>query len=123
MKKAVSYPVDKVVSGYKITTTCLGKGNFAEVRVGINVQEIGERVAVKIINKKNIPTSDKVLIERELKVLKEISHPNLIRALAITEDTDYHYVISELGGKDLYDHLDDIGRMSERQAKKFSHKF
>ena len=52
----------------------IGEGTFATVRLAVNKQT-GEKVAIKIMEKNKIVQKvDKIRIEREIKVLKNLMH-------------------------------------------------
>ena len=56
----------------------IGEGTFATVRLAINKQT-GEQVAIKIMEKsKIVQEEDKIRIDREIKVLKNLRHPNIV---------------------------------------------
>jgi calcium/calmodulin-dependent protein kinase I len=71
---------------------------------------------VKIINKKLIERSHIFvqLLQNELQILGEKSHPNLIRIVDLIEDDIYIYVVSELAqGGELFDRLAQANRFTE----------
>ena len=73
----------------------IGKGKFGLVNLGIQ-KETGQKVAIKILNKKKIKTiKDKELIKFEIGILNICHHPNIIRLLDHLEDKDYIYIITE----------------------------
>ena len=57
----------------------LGKGNFAVVRLGTH-RLTKTKVAVKIVDKRELESENLVKISREIKVMRHLaSHPNIIR--------------------------------------------
>ena len=70
----------------------LGNGKFGLVKLGINKQT-KEKVAIKIMNKKKMDTSDIELMRTEIEILKICQHPNIIRLYDIFENIDYIYII------------------------------
>ena len=61
----------------------IGTGAFGKVRRAVHTPT-GRPVAVKILNKNKIVTQkDAQRIEREIKILKKISHPNLLKLLQL----------------------------------------
>ena len=73
----------------------IGKGTFSIVKLGIN-RRTGEKVAIKILEKKKILTkSDAERVKREIDILKNINHINLIKINKIKEDSKYYYIIME----------------------------
>ena len=73
----------------------IGKGTFSIVKLGID-RITGEKVAIKILNKKKIfNKKDAERIEREIQILKNINHINLIKIIKIKEDSENYYMIME----------------------------
>ena len=84
----------------------LGNGKFGLVKLGINKQT-KEKVAIKIMNKKKMDTSDIELMRTEIEILKICQHPNIIRLYDIFENIDYIYIIMEYcQGGDLFSYLE-----------------
>lgn len=77
-----------------------------------------------MINKKLIERSHIFvqLLQNELQILGEKSHPNLIRIVDLVEDDLYIYVVSELAeGGELFDRLSQMSRFTESQAADIIH--
>ena len=73
----------------------IGKGKFGVVNLGIH-KKTGQQVAIKILNKENIiTTEDKELVSIEIGILKLCHHPNIVRLLDHLENTDYIYIVTE----------------------------
>ena len=84
----------------------LGNGKFGLVKLGINKQT-KEKVAIKIMNKKKMDSSDIELMRSEIEILKICQHPNIIRLYDIFENIDYIYIIMEYcPGGDLFTYLE-----------------
>ena len=67
---------EKIMCDFTIKQV-IGEGTFATVRLAVNKQT-EEQVAIKIMEKsKIVQKEDKVRIEREIKVLKNLRHPNI----------------------------------------------
>ncbi|MCQ2818467.1 MAG: protein kinase, partial [archaeon] len=65
----------------------LGEGTFGVVRLATHVIT-GEKVAVKILDKQKIlEEADKVRIEREIKILKNLRHNNIIHLYSVIQTT------------------------------------
>ena len=57
------------------------------------------------------------LFQNELKILGEISHPNLIRIIELLEDDKFFYIVSELVmGGELFNRLTKLKSFTESQA-------
>jgi serine/threonine protein kinase len=50
------------------------------------------RVAVKIMNKKDMTLQDLELVKTEIEILKISQHPNIIRLYDVFENVDYIYI-------------------------------
>ena len=83
----------------------LGKGKFGLVKLGVN-KETKQKVAVKIMNKNNMDSSDLELVRTEIEILKICQHPYIIKLYDIFENVDYIYIIMEYcSGGDLLSYL------------------
>lgn len=69
----------------------LGKGKFGLVRLGIH-KETERKVAIKIMNKKEMNNQDLELVKTEIEILKVCQQPNIIRLYDIFENLDYIYI-------------------------------
>ena len=96
----------------------IGKGKFGVVNLGIH-KKTQQQVAVKIINKDNIKTTeDKELGRIEIGILKLCHHPNVVRLLDHLENEDYIFIVMEyIEGGTLGQYLKKRNfNFSERQA-------
>jgi 5'-AMP-activated protein kinase, catalytic alpha subunit len=65
------------------------------VKLGIHIPT-GEKVAIKILEKDRIEDqSDVQRVSREIEILKQIRHPNIIQLYEIIEDRSHLYLITE----------------------------
>ena len=102
LKKATGYT--NLLDIYDIKQK-LGKGKFGLVKLGINKQT-KQKVAVKIMNKNNMDSSDLELVRTEIEILKICQHPYIIKLYDIFENVDYIYIIMEYcPGGDLFSYL------------------
>jgi len=103
LKKATGYT--NLLDIYEVKEK-LGNGKFGLVKLGIN-KHTKEKVAIKIMNKKKMDTSDIELMRTEIEILKICQHPNIIRLYDIFENIDYIYIIMEYcPGGDLFSYLE-----------------
>ena len=80
------------IGNYEIKQT-IGKGTFSKVKLGINNQT-KEKVAIKILEKSKIKNlNDLTRLKREIHILKNFSHINLIKTYEIIENANYHFII------------------------------
>ncbi|KAG8874723.1 hypothetical protein FRB97_005681 [Tulasnella sp. 331] len=97
----------------------LGEGEFGKVKLGLH-QEYGEEVAVKLIRRGSVDNAVRFSkIEREIEVLKNIRHPNIVRLYDVIETDKYIGIILEYAsGGELFDHILAHRYLRERDAAK-----
>ena len=92
IKEAIGYV--KFSDFYDLKET-IGKGKFSVVHLAIH-KKTQQKVAVKIINKERIKTTeDKELVRIEIGILKLCHHPNIVRLLDHLENEDYIFIVTE----------------------------
>jgi 5'-AMP-activated protein kinase catalytic alpha subunit len=98
----------------------LGEGTFGNVKLGKHIQS-GQLVAVKILEKNRITDqADVERVIREMKILKSIRHPNVIKLYEIIETKSNIYLMMEYAsGGELFDYIVAKDRLSERESFKF----
>ena len=98
----------------------LGEGTFGTVRLATH-QIKKEKVAIKILDKKKIlEETDKTRLEREIKIMKIIRHPNIVHLYNVIQTNQYIYLIMEyISGKELFDYIIKKGKLKEKEACKF----
>ena len=69
----------------------LGKGKFGLVRLGID-KNTQRKVAIKIMNTKEMNNQDLELVKTEIEILKVCQQPNIIRLYDVYENLDYIYI-------------------------------
>ena len=95
----------------------IGKGTFSTVRLAID-RESGEKVAIKILKKEKILNKgDLERAEREINILKKISHINLIKIYKTVEDSEAYYMIMEFCEKgELFNYITKNIRLDENES-------
>ncbi|XP_076010467.1 serine/threonine-protein kinase ULK1a [Genypterus blacodes] len=97
----------------------IGHGAFAVVFKGRHKEKRDWEVAVKCINKKNLAKSQ-VLLGKEIKILKELKHDNIVRLLDYQEIGGCVYLVMEYcNGGDLAEYLHSKGTLSEDTIRVF----
>jgi [calcium/calmodulin-dependent protein kinase] kinase len=85
----------------------IGKGNFAKVKKIFN-KDTKETLAMKVINKQQLRkravgpgTTRFTAVEKEVAIMKKISHPFILKLIEIIDDPDHHkqYLIQEFVAK------------------------
>lgn len=96
----------------------LGQGAFGLVRLCMH-RDSGKTFAIKIMAKRAIEKQQIYveLLQNELSILGEKSHPNIIRIVDLMEDHDNYYVVSEVvKGGELFKRLTKVTSFTEQQA-------
>ncbi|XP_034047485.1 serine/threonine-protein kinase ULK1 isoform X3 [Thalassophryne amazonica] len=97
----------------------IGHGAFAVVFKGRHREKHEWEVAVKCINKKNLAKSQ-ALLGKEIKILKELKHDNIVALLDFQETASSVYLVMEYcSGGDLADYLHSKGTLSEDTIRVF----
>ncbi|RVE65613.1 hypothetical protein OJAV_G00118520 [Oryzias javanicus] len=97
----------------------IGHGAFAVVFKGRHREKHDWEVAVKCINKKNLAKSQ-TLLGKEIKILKELKHENIVALLDFQETVSSVYLVMEYcNGGDLADYLHSKGTLSEDTIRVF----
>ncbi|ODV90381.1 hypothetical protein CANCADRAFT_24132 [Tortispora caseinolytica NRRL Y-17796] len=106
------------IGRYHIIKT-LGEGSFGKVKLAYNVSN-GQRVALKIINRKTLAKSDmQGRVEREISYLRLLRHPHIIKLYEVMKSQDQIVMVIEFAGRELFDYIVQKGRMSEGEARRF----
>ena len=89
---------------YHIDTKVLGTGHFGSVRQCIH-RVTGERYAVKSISKTD-PDIKHGALAREIILLQDMKHDNIIRLVDVFEDTDHVHLVTDIcTGGELFDRI------------------
>ena len=59
-------------------------------------KENGKKVAIKIIEKKNVGEEYKKNLDTEMMILKKVDHPHIIKLEEMFETDDHLYLVMEL---------------------------
>mmetsp|Transcript_18465 Transcript_18465/g.36964 ORF Transcript_18465/g.36964 Transcript_18465/m.36964 type:complete len:504 (+) Transcript_18465:28-1539(+) len=88
---------------YHIQPKELGHGHYGVVRK-CQERATGEWFAIKSIRKKKVGKLD--VLRREIDILKEVDHPNIIKLHEVYEDEKYLHLVTELcTGGELFDRI------------------
>lgn len=94
----------------------IGRGGFSVVVEGTE-KKTGEKFAIKCIRKTMVEGDDIKLLRREIKIMKKVSHPNILKLFEVFEDDEEFFLVMELvKGKELFDKIVEKGQYSERDA-------
>lgn len=96
----------------------IGSGAFSEVKRCLHIPT-GQLRAVKIIYKAGLHNEqiDERLLLNEVKILRSLDHPNILRCFEMYEDRLKYYLITELcEGGELFNRIVQLRHFSEMQA-------
>jgi len=95
----------------------IGKGTFSTVRLAYD-RESGKKVAIKILKKEKILNKgDLERAEREISILKKLSHINLIKIYKTVEDSEAYYMVMEYCEKgELFNYITKNIRLDENES-------
>ncbi|XP_014474654.1 PREDICTED: serine/threonine-protein kinase par-1 [Dinoponera quadriceps] len=106
MHRRVGYKnYDGKIAGLYDLEETLGRGHFAVVKLARHVFT-GEKVAVKVIEKSKLDEVSRAHLFQEVRCMKLVQHPNVVRLYEVIDTQTKLYLILELGdGGDLYDYI------------------
>lgn len=94
----------------------LGMGSFATVKLAIRKKDKLE-VAVKQIKKDNLSEAEMENVMDEVKIMKELDHPNCVHLYEMFDNKHKVYMVMELmSGGELFDRVVQKGTFSEKEA-------
>eukprot|EP00730_Choanoeca_flexa_P007750 TRINITY_DN12386_c0_g1_i3.p1 TRINITY_DN12386_c0_g1~~TRINITY_DN12386_c0_g1_i3.p1 ORF type:complete len:329 (+),score=75.28 TRINITY_DN12386_c0_g1_i3:127-1113(+) len=92
----------------------VGSGAFSKVFKGRRIDD-GHTVAIKKIEKAKVKNLEEIV--REVGILKQVKHPNIIEFIAFFDTPKFSYIITEyLQGGELFDSIVDRGSYTESDA-------
>lgn len=107
---------DPHIGKYRLIKT-IGKGNFAKVKLAKH-ELIGKEVAIKIIDKTQLNQSSLQKLFREVKIMKCLDHPNIVKLYEVIQTEKTLYLVMEYAsGGEVFDYLVAHGRMKEKEAR------
>ncbi|KAB0376436.1 hypothetical protein FD755_010880 [Muntiacus reevesi] len=97
----------------------LGKGTYGKVKKAR--ESSGRLVAIKSIRKDKIKDEQDLMhIRREIEIMSSLNHPHIIAIHEVFENSSRIVIVMEYASRgDLYDHISERQRLSEREARHF----
>ena len=98
----------------------IGEGTFGKVKLAIH-KLTQEKVAIKILEKKKINNEkDLERIKKEIKYLKMLNHPNIVKIYEIIENENNFYISMEyVPGGELFNYIVKNKRLTENESSFF----
>ncbi|GLD47599.1 MAP/microtubule affinity-regulating kinase 3 [Lates japonicus] len=81
------------VGNYRLLKT-IGKGNFAKVKLARHILT-GREVAIKIIDKTQLNPNSLQKLFREVRIMKILNHPNIVKLFEVIETERTLYLVME----------------------------
>ncbi|XP_076029278.1 MAP/microtubule affinity-regulating kinase 3-like isoform X33 [Oratosquilla oratoria] len=104
------------IGKYRLLKT-IGKGNFAKVKLAKHIPT-GKEVAIKIIDKTQLNPGSLQKLFREVRIMKILDHPNIVKLFQVIETDKTLYLVMEYAsGGEVFDYLVFHGRMKEKEAR------
>ena len=107
------------LTNYEFIQT-IGEGTFGKVKLALhNLTQ--EKVAIKILEKNKIKNQkDLERIEKEIKYLKMLNHPNIVKIYEIIEDENNFYISMEyVPGGELFNYIVKNKRLTDSESSFF----
>eukprot|EP00124_Ichthyophonus_hoferi_P002027 Ihof_evm11s124 gene=Ihof_evmTU11s124 len=110
---------NNILGHYCIGRT-LGEGTYGKVKLGHDLRT-DKNVAIKFIKRESIKTEKhRTRINREIRALKLLDHPNIIKVYDIFETEQEIIIAMEFAsGGELFDYIVAHKQVKEREARKF----
>lgn len=95
----------------------LGKGAFSVVRKGVN-RESGQFVAVKCVNRDNLPQEDEEALHTEVSILRHLHHKNIVQFIDFFTEPEFYYLVMEyMAGGELFNRIVEKIAYQENEAR------
>ncbi|KAI3760700.1 hypothetical protein L1987_51098 [Smallanthus sonchifolius] len=106
------------LSNYRLGKT-LGFGAFGKVKVALHILT-GIKVAIKLLERQSINDSDGERVKREIKIMRLLSHPHIVRLFEVIETQSTIYLVMEyMNSGELFDYITENRRLEENLARHF----
>ena len=114
----------RVIQGKSTTyiiSKTIGKGTFGKVKLVYDVNNLQEIYACKLLKKSNIKNkNDYLRLKRELLILTNVDHPNIIKIYEIIENNEVYIIIMEYcKSGELFNYIVKNKRLSEELSAFF----
>ena len=101
---------------YTMSNKILGSGAFGQVKKATNKAN-GEVRAVKMIDKLQLDESEKTRLMYEIDILKNLTHPNIVRLYEVYQNRSTIFLVTELcEGCELFDEISKREHLTENEA-------
>lgn len=106
----------KVTEDYKILDEILGYEAYGEVRKAVHLAT-NELRAIKVIFKRKCSSNHQENIFKEIRIMRELDHPNIVKVYEYFHDDHFIFIVMELiHGGELFERIMKVHHFSERKA-------
>jgi len=113
-EKFIFERTEKITDYYDSDSKNLGAGSYGSVSKAVR-KATGQQVAIKKITKKDVKNIPRFKLE--IRIMKILDHPNIIKLYEHFEDHKNIYLVMELcTGGELFDRIIEENKMSEKHA-------
>ncbi|KZV27376.1 hypothetical protein F511_02485 [Dorcoceras hygrometricum] len=107
-----------VLPCYKLGRT-LGIGAFGKVKLAVHTLT-GLKVAIKILDRRSIDSSEAEKVRKEINIMKQLFHPHIVRLFEVIDTPTKVYVVMEyMNSGELFYFITEHGRLDENEARHF----
>ena len=112
-KDLITFKQAPISNHYTLDQSPIGIGSISIVKKGTH-RLTGQIRAIRILKKSQI---NEEKLRKEIKILKNLDHPNILKIYEVIYDTENFYIVSDLcTGKELFEHIEKKGIISEEFA-------
>ena len=96
----------------------LGSGSYGKVFLAKNKKDPDFKCAIKVIKKTHMSEDDLLGLKREVSIMQQVDHPNIVKYYETYDDKKYIYLCMELcqGGELFQKIIDNNKPMTEAQV-------
>jgi len=106
---------DNITAHYELGKE-IGRGGFSIVKEAVQ-KSTGKKFAIKCVKKTLVEGDDIKLLRREIHIMKNVDHPNILKLFEVYESDEEFFLVMELvKGKELFDKIVERGQYSEKDA-------
>lgn len=109
--------VEALKNRYDINMKVLGSGSYGKVFLAEDKKD-SSKIAIKVIKKSGMSEDDLLGLKREVAIMTQVDHPNIVKYYETYDDKKYIYLCMELcSGGELFQRVVDTNQpMSEKEV-------
>jgi calcium-dependent protein kinase len=110
--------VETLKNSYDINMKVLGSGSYGKVFLAVNKKDPSMKIAIKVIKKTGMSEDDLLGLKREVAIMQQVDHPNIVKYYETYDDKKYIYLCMELcsGGELFQKIIDENKPMTEKEV-------